>query len=132
VTQLGHRQISKRFKTRSPVSCRDRNLQRERVDAFVPIFSHDESVAKENSEHAIGSDRVGLGHDYHVGFEHHVALDPAHVLGGDMRIVGDEVDTVALGWARLHSMIAEEFARRTHSFRRLARRDLGDDFVVAR
>ena len=54
-----------------------------------------------------------------------------HVLGGDVRIVGDEVDAVALGRPRLHAVVAEEFARRRACSRRLAGRDLGDDLLVA-
>ena len=36
----------------------------------MAAFSDNESVAKENPEHSVGGDRIGLGHDYHAGLKH--------------------------------------------------------------
>src|SRR5262249_60183799 len=45
---------------------RDRDLEREFVDHFVTILGNDKSVAEKNAEHAIGGDRVGVGHYHHA------------------------------------------------------------------
>ena len=59
-----------------------------------PFVGHDEGVAEENAEHAVGGDRVGLGHDDHAGLEHLVDLVRLGALGEDVRLVGDDVDAV--------------------------------------
>src|SRR5207302_1751620 len=55
-----------------------------------------------------------------------------HILGADRRLVGDEVDAVDLGWPRLIAVIAEKLAGLAHRFSGLARRDLGDNALIAR
>src|SRR6266567_6924664 len=81
----------------SPSACRDGDFERELVDDFVPGLGHDEGVAEEDAESAVGRDRIGFRHDDHARLQHHVDLDALDVLGADMRVVGDEVDAVALG-----------------------------------
>ena len=42
----------------------------EIVHHLVALVGHDEGVAEEDAEQAVGRDRVGLGHDDHAGLEH--------------------------------------------------------------
>src|SRR5437899_3570825 len=99
---------------------RDRDLQREIVDHLVPGVGHDEGVAEKDPERAVGRDRVRLRHDDHAGLKHHVDLFTLYMLGADMRVVGDEIDAVALRRPRLHALVAEELRRNTHVLGRLA------------
>src|SRR6188472_2888896 len=54
-----------------------------------------------------------------------------NVLGTDVRVVGDEVDAVALCRSRLIPVIAKEPAGEPHGLDRLSGRDLGDDAPIA-
>ena len=65
------------------------------------------------------------------GLQHFLEFLGGDVLGDDVRLVGDEVDAVALGRPRLVAVVAEEFAGGTHGLNRFSRRDLGDDAPVA-
>src|SRR5262245_57458001 len=69
-----------------PSTRRYRDLERERIDAFVARLGHDEGVAEEDAEHAVRRDRVGLGHDDHAGLEHLVDLVGLGALGKDVRL----------------------------------------------
>src|SRR5688572_3393920 len=58
-------------KNESPSSTRrDGNLQWEIIDYLVSAFGDDEGVPQEDPEHAVGGDRIGLGHNHHAGLEH--------------------------------------------------------------
>ena len=119
-----------RTMTARPLSSH-RDLQRKIVDHLVAFVGHDKSVAEENAEQPVRRDRIGLGHDDHAGLEHFLEFFRADVLGDDMRLVGDEIDAVALRRPRLVAVVAEKFAGLPHVLRGLAGRDLGDDLVVA-
>src|SRR5262245_1831450 len=98
----------------------------------MTVTGHDEGMTEENTERTIGRNGIGFGHHDHARLEYHVDIDAFDVLGTYMRVVGDEIDAVALGRARLHALVAEELRGRAHVLGRFAGRDLGDDFLVPR
>src|ERR1700688_238544 len=109
---------------------RDYDLQWKVVNDFVPRVGDDECVAEENAEKTVWRDRIGFRHDHHAGLQHLLEFFGGDVLCDDMRLVGDEVNGVALGWPRLVALITKEFAREAHGFHWRSRRDLGNDAPI--
>src|SRR3984893_12790488 len=101
----------------------DDELPREGVDAFVPGFGHDEGVAEKNAKTAVRRDRVWLGHEHHAGPEHALERLGVDAIGKDVRAIGDEIDAMGMDRARLHALLAEEFAGRRDGLDRIARLD---------
>src|SRR5690348_4809678 len=110
----------------------DHQLPRKLVDTLVAVSGHDEGVAEENPEPAVGGDRIGLGHEHHAGTEgafERLGVDP---IGEDMRAVADEIDAVGMNGPRLHALLAEEAPGRANALDRIARLDLGHHALEAR
>src|SRR4029077_3176850 len=129
--------VNARFRSKSghkgfSSASRDSDFQWKVVNDLVPVIGNDERVPQENAEKTIGCDRVGFSHDHHTGPQYLLEFFGGDVLRDDMRLVGDQIDAVALGRARLIALVPEEFAGGTHGFYRLSRRDLGNDASIAR
>src|SRR5262249_57779142 len=78
---------------------RDRDLEREFVDHFVTILGNDKSVAEKNAEHAIGGDRIGLGHDHHAPLKHPLEFFFPDMFCAHLRLFVGQHDSLTPWWA---------------------------------
>src|SRR4029453_8150934 len=108
-----------------------RNLQGKAVDDLVSTVRDNERMAKEDAEKAVWRNRIWFRHDNHAGPQYFLKFFGGDVLRDDVRLVGDQIDAVALGRPRLIALVPEELARGAHGFHRLSRRDLGNDAAIA-
>ena len=66
------------------------------INDLVPVIGDDECVPEENAEKAIWRDWIGFCHDHHAGLQNLLEFFGGDVLCDDVRLVGDQVDAVAL------------------------------------
>src|SRR5579884_812820 len=66
-------------------------LPRKLVNALMPVGRHDERVAEEHAQRAVGRDRVGFDHQGHAGLQLEVRLG---VVDEDMRLGAGQVQAV--------------------------------------
>src|SRR4051794_33050363 len=66
----GMRRLDSAVITTAASTLRNGDFEREIVDHLVALVGDDEGMAEENTEHAVGGNRIGLGHDDHAGLEH--------------------------------------------------------------
>src|SRR5262249_41415508 len=121
--------------TQAPCPCgrsRHHHLPGKLVHALVAGLGHDERVAHEDAELAVGGDRVGLGHEHHAGAKHLLERLAVHALGEDVRAVGDEVDAVRVDRARLHTLGAELLTDLLDLRQRIARLEGGPHLLEHR
>src|SRR3954451_1220754 len=131
IAAAGIRRLDSAVVTTFGSTLRNRDFEREVVAHLVALVGDDEGMAEENAEHAVGGNRIGLRHDDHAGLEHLFERLRRNMLGDDVRLIGDEVDAVALGRARLDALVAEELAGLPDLLAGVAGTNLGDDLLVA-
>src|SRR4029450_1776827 len=73
------------------------------VNALRLSLRNNEGVTKEDAELAVGGDRIGLNHQHRAGLKHLLVLFGLDVVGEDMRLGADEIDTGNVDGARLDS-----------------------------